>query len=70
MSVTKFNNSFISELMKCNPAKNVGSCCATSGPCGLGEGGCDNDSDCTGDLVCGENNCLAGNLEMDCCKSE
>ena len=56
--------------MKCNPAKNVGSCCATSGPCGLGEGGCDSDSDCTGDLVCGENNCLAGNLEMDCCKSE
>ena len=25
--------------------------------CGLGEGDCDDDAECEGDLVCGDNNC-------------
>ena len=28
-------------------------CCTEHGPCGLGEGDCDKDSECEGDLVCG-----------------
>jgi len=28
------------------------SCCTSEQPCGLGEGDCDSDSECTGDLIC------------------
>jgi len=46
-------------------------CCSNSQPCGLGEGDCDNDSDCEGDLVCGQNNCgpphSLVSSEADCC---
>ena len=34
------------------------SCCDTKpGGCLVGEGDCDNDSHCKGDLVCGKDNC-------------
>ena len=43
--------------------------------CGIGDGDCDHDDDCSGPLVCGNNNCLkfrsAGGLwdeEDDCCE--
>ena len=46
-------------------------CCSSSDPCGAGEGDCDSDGDCKGDLVCGTNNCKAFNplaySEADCC---
>ena len=51
------------------------SCCTSSHQCGEGEGDCDNDSHCFGDLKCGQgngydNNCDA-NLgfpsDYDCC---
>ena len=47
-------------------------CCKGSQPCGKGEGDCDQDNDCAGSLVCGENNCgwgmdPGGNLD-DCCE--
>ena len=32
-------------------------CCKTDGPCGEGEGDCDNDGECAGSLVCGSDNC-------------
>ena len=45
------------------------SCC--NGQCNLGEGDCDSDSDCVGDLVCGSNNCPRSGFEWDsgddCC---
>eukprot|EP00121_Abeoforma_whisleri_P011094 Awhi_evm1s10234 len=50
-----------------------GSCCTTSDPCKIGEGDCDDDNDCEGDLVCGFNNCESefnwGNDKStwDCC---
>ena len=28
-------------------------CCTSSNPCGLGEGDCDDDSECSGSLICG-----------------
>ena len=34
------------------------SCCSRFGPCGLHEGNCHDDSDCSGDLVCGDKNCF------------
>jgi len=48
---------------KCNPktwASYSKTCCTDDAnePCGLGEGDCDTDDECAGDLVCGENNCL------------
>jgi len=48
------------------------SCCTSSKQCGIGEGDCDNDSGCFGNLKCGYNNCNAINnnlwdSEADCC---
>ena len=48
---------------KCNPktwASYSKTCCTDDAnePCGLGEGDCDTDDECAGDLVCGTNNCL------------
>ena len=34
-----------------------GSCCTEVNPCYLGEGDCDNDNQCMGDMICGTNNC-------------
>ena len=53
---------------KCYPGNNDGSCCTASNPCGIGQGDCDNNFQCAGDLNCGANNCAAGNLDMDCCE--
>ena len=35
------------------------SCCTSSEPCDVGGGDCDRDSDCVGDLTCGNDNCKA-----------
>ena len=47
----------------------------TSNPraCGLGDGDCDKDSECQGNLVCGTNNCACTSANgwstaADCCK--
>ena len=32
-------------------------CCTPQNPCPEGEGDCEIDNDCSGDLVCGNNNC-------------
>ena len=49
----------------------VGICCSPETPCMLGEGDCENDSDCNGNLVCGNNNCKQfGSIfheKDDCC---
>merc|ERR1719481_36439 len=37
-----------------------GSSCCKNGNCHAGEGDCDRDSDCYGDLVCGKDNCKSG----------
>merc|ERR1712106_836791 len=34
-------------------------CCSFENPCVEGEGDCEQDNDCNGDLVCGNNNCKA-----------
>ena len=46
-------------------------CCTQQNPCAKGEGDCDLDHDCLGDLVCGEDNChaeLGFPWNADCCK--
>jgi len=44
-------------------------CCEYDTPCLWGEGDCDWDSDCKGDLVCGSNNCstVGSDSGDDCC---
>ena len=54
----------------CDPANDDTSCCQSYAQCGLGEGDCDDDEDCSGDLVCGTNNCAAGRATLDCCESK
>ena len=50
--------------LRCNGVNN--GCCTKDNPCGKGDGDCDNDSECAGDLVCGRNNCKWGGYD-DCC---
>jgi hypothetical protein len=50
-------------------------CCTNDAPCVKGNGDCDFDTDCAGDLYCGEDNCLlyhstlnsAWETTADCC---
>ena len=42
-------------------------CCRPDKPCVEGEGDCDTDDDCLGELVCGKQNCLWGDRD-DCCR--
>ena len=43
-------------------------CCTDSKPCGLGEGDCDNNEDCLGNLLCGKDNCSPPfHEDADCC---
>ena len=53
---------------KCSPVADDWDCCSEAAPCGLGEGDCDTDEECAGPLVCGDNNCEAGDYRMDCCQ--
>ena len=51
---------------------NDGCCSFKLGGCGENEGGCDDDSQCQGDLICGSGNCPTGsgsnfNSETNCC---
>ena len=55
------------EPMRCDPKKNHWSCCSDTTPCGVGEGDCDRDSHCAGDLKCGQDNYPAGHPMMDTC---
>ena len=50
------------------------SCCSSSNPCGISEGDCDHDNECSGSLLCGTNNCFRIPIQMktfdvydDCC---
>ena len=40
-------------------------CCTTEHPCGVGGGDCDIDSECAGDLICGENEEESDNCQRD-----
>ena len=57
----------------CDSARNDFGCCEhLTNECDVGEGDCDGDWDCVGDLVCGSNNCQAldpawSNYCFDCC---
>ena len=47
------------------------SCCTDENPCGVGEGDCDRNSNCEGELKCGTDNCkkcLGEDLGVDCSK--
>ena len=61
---------------RCNAKPKTGfSCCTSSRKCKIGGGDCDNDGECEGDLVCGDNNCkpdyiISGSkwsTSADCC---
>ena len=62
-------------FLGCDPGLGhiTGNCCNEPGkPCYEGEGDCDRDSHCAGDLVCGKDNCRRFNpaspATHDCCE--
>ena len=52
---------------KCLACTGGDDCC--NGECGVGEGDCDHNDDCAGNLLCGSNNCIGLTFEGsdDCC---
>ena len=47
-------------------------CCNQFHPCGDGEGDCDDDSECSGNLICGRGNCNRKKFpseKTDCCEN-
>ena len=63
---------FISSLIftGCDDGSGGSTCCTSSRPCGAGEGDCDSDVDCAGNLQCGYDNCNAFfgfTSSYDCC---
>ena len=43
-------------------------CCTSANPCSIGQGDCDTDDQCYGDLKCGLDNCIGfGDSGADCC---
>jgi len=61
----------VKPVQLCNGMEGTGNCCTGENPCDLGGGDCDSDTDCSGNLVCGYNNCRdfhanAGET-YDCC---
>ena len=54
----------------CNFPSGGYGCCTSTNQCGIEEGDCDNDSECSGNLKCGYNNCnttLGFPSDYDCC---
>ena len=54
----------------CNVPSGGWSCCTTTNQCGIGEGDCDTDSQCSGNLKCGTDNCdtaVGFPSAYDCC---
>ena len=54
----------------CADGKGGPNCCTSSQKCGEGEGDCDSDVDCAGNLKCGDDNCdtsLGFGSQFDCC---
>ena len=62
----KYLPNFILILVLCNGNDN---CCTSSNQCDIGEGDCDQDLDCIGNLFCGKDNCVGDTFEEDddCC---
>ena len=62
----KYLPNFILILVLCNGNDN---CCTSSNQCDIGEGDCDKDLDCIGNLFCGKDNCVGDTFEEDddCC---
>ena len=54
--------------LRCNPASdNIDWYCCAATACDLGEGPCNFNIDCSGDLKCAVQNCVAGTDDMKCC---
>jgi hypothetical protein len=52
------------ELRDCSAPLSAMECCINDESCGVGQGDCDQDSDCLDDLVCGQNNCQKLNADL------
>ena len=64
----KYITAILPNLTGCDGSHGSG-CCTSSTPCGENEGDCDGDSDCFGNLKCGDDNCNNSTFSWweDCC---
>ena len=64
----KHITAILPNLTGCDGSHGSG-CCTSSTPCGENEGDCDGDSDCFGNLKCGDDNCNNSTFSWweDCC---
>ena len=44
------------------------SCCTETKPCAIGQGDCEKDIDCLGNLICKEDSCPGTRVLRDCCQ--
>ena len=71
-ATTTTTMSSMTTILSCDASNSDYGCCTSSNPCGLGEGDCDSDSECNGDLICGLDNCQSldsgwAYSDIDCC---
>ena len=64
--------SISSKQNKCNGGSKpeINDCCTKNSPCDIGQGDCDDDHDCKGNLICGKDNCDTSKFKWgkaDCC---
>jgi len=75
LTVCNPGTSLCSDDRGCDDGSGGWECCTPSNPCGIGEGDCDYDSDCSGSLICGHDSaCNHGyayyDSSWDCCIEE
>ena len=63
---------FLLKILACDATNSDYECCKSSNNCAVGEGDCDSDSDCNGNLICGGDNCQSidsdwAASDFDCC---
>ena len=68
LSTSDYHSLILGNFTGCDWRGETWSCCSSSQPCGMFEGDCDGDEECTDNLVCGLDNCFSSFPSLaDCC---
>ena len=69
MSIPKISHiTLVDSFTGCDWTGSQWGCCTSLNPCGVAEGDCDSDDECSDDLICGTDNCPGiFPFNADCC---